>query len=39
MDDHQISLDQDREQVEDANDSLQLRGEERVSELYIWGSK
>ena len=34
----QILLDQDREQI-DANESLQLRGDEPVSELYIWGSK
>ena len=33
-------LDQDRHQIVDhVDDSLQLRGDEPVSELYIWGSK
>lgn len=33
-------LDQDKHQIVDhVDDSLQLRGDEPVSELYIWGSK
>ncbi len=33
-------VDQDRHQIVDhVDDSLQLRGDEPVSELYIWGSK